>query len=65
MTTVRSEAVKRTRNTIKGQFILSDRTKTQFSINKEYGWSQWGNSKENLGLTVDRLEKLQNELFEV
>ena len=65
MVVVRSETVRRTRNTIKGHFNLSDGSKTQFSIDKEYGWEQWGNTKENLGITVDRLDRLKNELFGV
>lgn len=64
MTYVKSEVVKRTKNTIKGHFILSDKSKTMFAIDKEYGWQQWGNSTENLGLTVDRLEQLQSELYD-
>jgi len=65
MVVVRSETARRTRNTIKGHFNLSDGSKTQFSINKEYGWQQWGNRRENLGLTVDRVEQLTDELRRV
>jgi hypothetical protein len=64
MVVVRSETVRRTRNTIKGYFNLTDGSKTQFSIDKEYGWQQWGNTMGNLGETVDRLEQLQRELLE-
>lgn len=62
MTYIKREVIKRTRNTIKGYFCLSDKTKTIFDINKD-GWEQWGNTSENLYLTVGRLEKLQEELF--
>ena len=64
MVAVRSETVRRTRNTIKGHFNLSDGSKTQFSIDRGYGWQQWGNTRENLGLTVDRVEQLTTELAE-
>ena len=64
MTYVKSESYRRTKNTIKGHFILSDKSKTQFSIDKENGWSQWGNSTENLGVTVARVEKLTEWLYQ-
>ena len=37
MTYVKSEVVKRTKNTIKGHFKLSDKSITFFSIDKEHG----------------------------
>ena len=61
---VKSEHITQTRNTIKGWFLLSDKSKTHFSIDRVNGWQQWGNSRENLGLTVDRIEKLQEQLNE-
>lgn len=47
---------------IKGTFKLSDRSTTHFCIDKEYGWQQWGNTRDNLYLTVPILEQLQTEL---
>lgn len=64
MVYVKSETIKRTRNTIKGTFRLSDKSTTQFSIDREYGWSQWGNTKDNLYVTVDRIEELTQELLD-
>jgi len=64
MTYVKSEVVKRTKNTIKGHFKLSDKSITFFSIDKEYGWQQWGNNRDNLSLTVDRVDTLQGELLD-
>lgn len=64
MAYIKSETVRRTKNTIKGHFNLSDKTKTTFDIGREYGWTQWGNSHANLCLTVDRLEELERELYE-
>lgn len=59
-----TESIKRTTNTIEGHFILNDRSKTQFCIDRTYGWKQWGNSKDNLYITVPRLEELQEELHD-
>jgi len=63
MVYIRSETVRRTKNTIKGTFVLSDKTRTTFSIDRVNGWAQWGNSTSNLGLTVERVEQLENELI--
>jgi hypothetical protein len=62
---VTSETVRRTRNTIKGSFRLSDKTTTKFEIDREYGWRQWGNSESNLYVTVPRCEQLQIELLDL
>ena len=43
---------------IKGHFILSDRSKTQFEIEKNGNWYQWGNSTENRCITVGYVERL-------
>ena len=48
---------------IEGEFTLSDGTKTKFSVDDENSWQQWGNSKENAGLSVDLVRKIQNALF--
>lgn len=64
MAHVTREVVKRTKNTIKGYFVLSDKSKTHFEISKQDGWQQWGNSTENLSKTVKRVEELQSELFD-
>lgn len=59
------EKVARTKNTIKGKFYLSDKSITSFDINKTEGWNQWGNTTDNLFLTVGRVEQLQNELLDL
>ena len=64
MTHVVTEHITRTKNTIKGTFRLSDKTTTHFSIDRENGWNQWGNFTDNLCITVDKVEQLQNELNE-
>ncbi len=60
-----SEAVRRTKNTIKGTFRLSDKSTTSFEIDRENGWEQWGNTTGNLGVTVARVEQLQKELLDI
>jgi hypothetical protein len=48
-----------TKNYIKGQFKLSDKTITKFEIEKKSGaWEQWGNSTNNLCITVECVNKL-------
>ena len=64
MTKVKIENTTKTKNIIKGYFLLSDNSKTQFRIDKKYGWQQWGITRENLWITVNRVEQLQNELYE-
>ena len=64
MTHVISEKVTRTKNIIKGTFRLSNRTTTHFDIRRGESWNQWGNSTDNLGVTVDRVSELEQELLE-
>ncbi len=65
MIRVTSETVRRTKNTIKGHFTLSDKSKTKFDIDRGYGWNQWGNTTDNLSLTVNRVEELLEELRDI
>ena len=60
---IKIEIVKRTKNIIKGYFRLSDRSKTQFEIRRGENWYQWGNTTDNLCLTVKRVEELEKELY--
>ena len=39
-------------NEVKGWFKLTDGTKTHFTISRDGEWEQWGNSRDNLCLTV-------------
>jgi hypothetical protein len=63
MVTVKTYAITYTKNGFKGCFKLSDGTKTKFDYDRKAvgGWSQWGNSSDNLKLTVGRVEKLVEE----
>ena len=50
---------------IEGHFVLSDGSKTKFCLYKQYGsveWQQWGNTTDKLGVSVDRIEQLVEEL---
>jgi hypothetical protein len=64
MTKVRSEEIHKNKSRIWGEFKLSDKTTTKFEMRKGESWNQWGNSRENLGLTVDRVEEISNEWLE-
>lgn len=48
---------------ISGYFTLTDGTKTKFSIDNQGEWYQWGNTKDNLCLSVPKIEKLVSELI--
>lgn len=58
---IKSEKINSNRNRIWGSFKLSDGTTTKWEMSKGNSWFQWGNSTENLGLSVDRVEQLTNE----
>jgi len=56
-----------TRDSLRGYFILSDKTKIQWRIFKQYDkwdWQQWGAPDSKLGLTVDRLEDIVAEVVQ-
>lgn len=48
---------------ITGYFKLSDGTKTKFSIDKQGEWEQWGNTTDNLCLTVPNVQRMVNDLI--
>lgn len=58
MTHIVSEQVNRNTRRIWGKFKLSDKSVTHFEMCRGESWFQWGNSTDNLGLTVDRVEEL-------
>jgi len=49
-------------NEVKGWFKLTDGTKTHFTISRDGEWEQWGNSRDNLGVSVPFIEELINFL---
>ena len=59
MTTIkRKKATYLTNGVIKGWIVLSDKTKTFFEVDRNGEWNQWGNSRENLSLTVPFMMQL-------
>lgn len=44
---------------ITGEVITADGAKRQFSLSADYSWSQWGETVEKLGNTVNLMEALQ------
>ena len=69
MSKIVRETIHKNSRRIWGYFKLSDGTKTEFEQTKEnakngVSWFQWGNSRENLGLTVERVEQLTREWLE-
>ena len=61
MKIIKSETTKQNSRRIWGSFKLSDKTTTKFEMKKGESWFQWGNSTDNLCLTVDRVEELCND----
>jgi hypothetical protein len=49
---------------IAGKVTLSDGSVTEFNIMPEYGWQQWGNYREQLVVTVDLMEAIQEVAHE-
>lgn len=47
---------------IEGTITLEDGRTIEFAIDKEYGWSQWGQNEENLWDTTEVLEDLSETL---
>ena len=62
MTTIKETKIMKYSKSIKGYFKLSDGTKTKFEIDKIGEWEQWGNSRDNLGVSVAFIEELVNFL---
>jgi hypothetical protein len=62
-TQIKSKKITETKNFIKGCFLLTDKSKTKFEIDKKtQEWNQWGNSNENLCLSVPQILNMINQL---
>ena len=62
-TKIKSKKITETKNFIKGYFLLTDKSKTHFEIDKRTkNWYQWGNCTDNLCKSVNILENIVNEL---
>jgi hypothetical protein len=48
---------------IKGKVKLSDKSVTKFEIGKDGEWHQWGNTTDNLFVTVPLVEQLAREII--
>jgi hypothetical protein len=60
---IKSRKITETKNFIKGYFILTDKSKTYFEIDKkDRNWCQWGNCTDNLRISVNILENIINQL---
>lgn len=62
-TQIKTKKVNFIKNEIKGWFRLTDGTKTQFSVDAQGNFSQWGNSTENLTLSIPFLIDLSTFLI--
>ena len=58
---VKNKTIHSNSQRIWGSFRLSDKTTTKFEMKKGESWFQWGNSTENLCITVDLVERLCDE----
>jgi hypothetical protein len=62
-TKIKSKKITETKNKIKGYFLLTDKSKTFFEIDKQTkDWFQWGNCTDNLCLSVNTLENIIYQL---
>lgn len=60
-TKIKGTKVTTTKKQVKGVIYLTDKTKTNFLIDKNGQWEQWGNCIDNLCLSVGFVERLANE----
>lgn len=60
-TKIKGTKVTTTKKQVKGVIYLTDKTKTNFLIDKDGQWEQWGNCFDNLCLSVGFVERLANQ----
>jgi hypothetical protein len=48
---------------VSGWFKLQDGSKTHFTIDRDGEWEQWGNTRDNLGVSVSFVEQLRDFLL--
>jgi len=56
---IKSKKISYLKTKIKGSIKLSDGSTTKFEVIRGGDWFQWGNSTNNLSLTVPLMEKIQ------
>lgn len=54
---------KSNKNVIKGYFKLTDGTKTNFEVDSNGEWNQWGNKTENMCVTTQKLINFAHSLI--
>jgi hypothetical protein len=63
VTTIKSKTITYLKDgRIKGKIKLSDKSVTKFEIGKDGEWNQWGNTTNNLCITVSLIEQLSREI---
>lgn len=63
MIKVKSTKITDFKNGIRGYFKLTDGSKTKFEIDRQGEWYQWGNTTDNLTLTVPKIYNIINTLI--
>jgi hypothetical protein len=59
---IKSRTITELKTRVKGKFVLSDKSITKFEIDRKTGeWNQWGNSTDNLCISVEAIEKLTEQ----
>jgi hypothetical protein len=59
---IKSKKITYYKSKVKGSIKLSDGSVTKFEVIKGGEWNQWGNSTNNLCISVPLMEELQEEL---
>lgn len=63
MIKVKSTKFTNIKNGIRGYFKLTDGSKTKFEIDNQGEWYQWGNTTDNLTLTVPKIYSIIDNLI--
>lgn len=61
---IKTTKITETKTKFKGYVKLSDGSTTKFEVIKGGDWNQWGNTTENLWVTVPLMEELQLKSFQ-
>jgi hypothetical protein len=62
-TKVKTTKITKIRKGISGYFKLTDGTKTKFSIDNQGEWEQWGNTTDNLCISVPNVQRMVTDLI--
>lgn len=61
-TQIKTKKVDFKQSLVKGWFRLTDGTKTEFTIDQQGNWTQWGNTSDNLNVSIPFLQELSQFL---